>query len=602
MRRRLPVALAALVFAAAAGRATELPRKGATWIAVDTPAFRVLSNAAEEPTRRLLTDLETFRSALATLLGEATTTAALPTLVYLFRNSEDFSRYDDDLRECRGTRCTAGWFLAARQANLVSIDASAEEAARVALHEYVHFLVENTSPGLPLWLNEGLAEFYSTFRATPRGAEVGRPIENHLRLLREQGLLPLAQLFAVDYNSPLYREHERAGVFYAQSWALTHRLLVGDEERGREAGGELIARLAAGEAPEPVLAGVLGLGPAELQRSLAAYVRGRLFNYELLPRSAAPVPEDFELRPVARAEALGRLGYLLAQFVDRALAATEEHCAAALAETPSEGWALLGRAQAALTLGDRDAAETLAAAAASASPDEPLAHELLGHALLDRARSLRLSELPPGFDAARRARSSFERAVELAPGLAPALAGLGLSYYWDADPTPGLAPSRAAARRMPHREDLVFDYLSLASRAGDVEKAQEAYDLLVRQGSRLAQENLADARSALFQAKLTRWQQGIHGPEDYAAALTELDELLTRAPDAAARQEWADERRELARTVERNELVTLYNRAVALANGGHREEAAELLQRVAASSTDPLLAMEAGELLRRLQR
>lgn len=600
MRRGAWALLGALVGAPAAGSAVELPRKGEVWLAIETPAFRVLSNAPEQRSRELVADLETFRLSLEALLGAATTASALPTLVHLFRGSTDFARYDIDREECRGTRCAAGWFLAARQANLVAINASAEEAARVALHEYVHFLVENTTPGLPLWLNEGLAEFYSTFQASERRAEVGRPIEGHLRLLRQESLLPLAQLFTVDYDSPLYREHERAGVFYAQSWVLTHYLLVGDEARAAAA-GDLIARLGAGERAEAVVAATLDLEPAQLQRELVGYLRGRLFNYRRVPLAAAPDPEDFAVRPVARPEALGRLGYLLAQFGDRALESAEQHCRAGLAEGAREGWALLGLAQAALLRGERDAAEGHAAGAAAASPDEALTHELLGHALLDRARALRLSELPPEVAAPRQARASFERAVDLAPNLAPALAGLGLTYYWDDDPTPGLEPAARAAHLMPHREDLVFDYLSLAARAGAVERAREAYDLLARQASRLAPEHLADLRRVLFDAELTHWHRGIQGPEDYGDALAHLDELLARAPDEATRQEWAGERRELARTVERNRLVALYNRAVALANAGRRDEAQALLREVAASTLDPLLAMSAQDLLRRIE-
>jgi tetratricopeptide (TPR) repeat protein len=155
---------------------------------------------------------------------------------------------------------------------------------------------------------------------------------------------------------------------------------------------------------------------------------------------------------------------------------------------------------------------------------------------------------------------------------------------------------------MPHREDLVFDYLSLAARAGAVERARAAYDLLARQASRLAPEHLADARRVLFDAELTRWQRGLQGPEDYGEALAHLDELLARAPDEATRQEWANERRELARTVERNRLVEVFNRAVALANGGRPDEARALLQEVVASPLDPLLAMAAQHLLHELER
>lgn len=580
--------------------AAPLPRPGTPWIALETPALSVLSNASPEATHRLLAELESFRRALGVLLGEQTTASAVPTLVYLFRDGGDFATYDAERPECRGERCAAGWFLATRQVNLVAVDASVAEAARVALHEYVHFLVENTAPGLPLWLDEGLAEFYSTFEVTRRGAAVGRPIESHVRLLAQGRPPRLAELFTVGHEAPAGGGHERSALFYAEAWALTHYLLVGDERRA-PAGAELVARLAAGESEESAFRATLGLELRDLERALAVYVRGPRFAYRILPYAATPEPGVPPARTVARAEALGRLGYLLAQFGDRALAAAEEHCAAALEAGPGEGWAQLGLAHVALTRGEGEAAVEWAAAAAGAAPAEPLAHELLGTAVLDGLRAREPADPAADAAAVELARASFARALEGAPGFAPALAGLGFSYYWEEDPIPGLPPARAAARLMPHREDLAFDYLALAARAGEVELAREAFGLLERQAARLPQERLATARRVLFEAELVRWQRAIRGPGDYEAALAELDALLARAPDEGVRGEWAAERRELARTVERNRLVALYNRALSLAGAGRHEEAAELLREVAASPLDALLAAEAGALLRRLE-
>ena len=43
-------------------------------------------------------------------------------------------------------------------------------------------------------------------------------------------------VLAVDRDSPLYNERDKAGVFYAESWALLHYLLLGRERGAREAG------------------------------------------------------------------------------------------------------------------------------------------------------------------------------------------------------------------------------------------------------------------------------------------------------------------------------------------------------------------------------
>ena len=68
----------------------------------------------------------------------------------------------------------------------------------------------NSSP-VPLWLNEGLAELYSTFESEDGKVAIGKPIERHVYWLRDQPLIPLRELFAVDVDSPTYNEGRRQG-------------------------------------------------------------------------------------------------------------------------------------------------------------------------------------------------------------------------------------------------------------------------------------------------------------------------------------------------------------------------------------------------------
>jgi hypothetical protein len=49
--------------------------------------------------------------------------------------------------------------------------------------------------------------------------------------LRHNKLIPLDVLFHVDASSPYYNEENKVSVFYAESWALTHYLMIGDKHR-----------------------------------------------------------------------------------------------------------------------------------------------------------------------------------------------------------------------------------------------------------------------------------------------------------------------------------------------------------------------------------
>ena len=86
---------------------------------------------------------------------------------------------------------------------------------------------------MPIWLNEGLAEYYSTFQVDEGGrrALVGRLIPSHLQLLNERRHMSIAELLAVETSSASYNEGERQTLFYAQSWALVHMLVSGAPNR-----------------------------------------------------------------------------------------------------------------------------------------------------------------------------------------------------------------------------------------------------------------------------------------------------------------------------------------------------------------------------------
>lgn len=62
---------------------------------------------------------------------------------------------------------------------------------------------------MPLWFNEGLAEYYSTFSITgDQKIVMGKPIASHVYLLRNK-MLPLRTLFQVDHKSPHYNERDK---------------------------------------------------------------------------------------------------------------------------------------------------------------------------------------------------------------------------------------------------------------------------------------------------------------------------------------------------------------------------------------------------------
>ena len=83
---------------------------------------------------------------------------------------------------------------------------------------------------MPMWLAEGLAEFYGFTQIRESSVETGIPDREQLDMLRTHKLIPLNVLFTVDHSSSYYNESEKTSIFYAESWLLTHYLMIGNPE------------------------------------------------------------------------------------------------------------------------------------------------------------------------------------------------------------------------------------------------------------------------------------------------------------------------------------------------------------------------------------
>jgi len=108
--------------------------------------------------------------------------------------------------------------------------------------------------------------------------------------------MPVADVLAVRRDSDAYNTRDHAGLFYAESWALTHMLLV--DERYKAATPRLISLSQSGVSSVDALRQAYGKSPAEVEKDLRAYI-GRsnygFFNLDFHP--AAPPAQP--TRPAA---------------------------------------------------------------------------------------------------------------------------------------------------------------------------------------------------------------------------------------------------------------------------------------------------------------
>jgi hypothetical protein len=248
----------------------------AAWRRIDTPNFIVVGDVSARELRATAAKFEGFHEALRRVLPSSTTTAPVPTVVIVFPNDAAFMPFKPQYQG-KPRVGVAGYAAAGRDVNYIAMLSAGEAGDRVIFHEYAHMILANAVARVPLWLNEGLAEFYSTFALMNDGrrAQIGRPIPEHLLALNGSVRVPLGALLKVDHASPLYNEGNRASEFYAESWALTHMLLNGEPSRVNEL-TEYLRRVSAGTTEMQAWDEVLGTQRTD--NELRVYLRRPTMN------------------------------------------------------------------------------------------------------------------------------------------------------------------------------------------------------------------------------------------------------------------------------------------------------------------------------------
>jgi Flp pilus assembly protein TadD len=226
----------------------------------------------------------------------------------------------------------------------------------------------------PLWLAEGMAEMYATFEV--RGghrASIGNPIDHHVRLLEQKGLMPLQQLFAVTRGSPEYNEREQQGIFYAESWLLTHYLMLGDNPANKANFRQLTPLLRQGQAPEQAFTNALHTSLPAMEAQLRHYLaRGKFEAAELSVSLDLDGPRAFVTRDLTPSEVCYRLGDELLH-IGR-LEAAESYFARAKTLAPGSPLPYEGLGQLAAWRGQPDEAVRLLRQARQHGPLNFLAH------------------------------------------------------------------------------------------------------------------------------------------------------------------------------------------------------------------------------------
>jgi Tfp pilus assembly protein PilF len=195
----------------------------AEWIKLTTPHFEMYTTNTRTSALRALDTLEQARCFFDESSRSKTVTEA-PVRIIAFQSEAEFRPYSPNPG-------AVAFYQRGRGLDYIVMRDLEPGSSSVAVHEYTHLYFGHHNLHLPLWLNEGLADVYSTLQR--RGAQliIGLPPPGRLEAMKTLPPLNLHRLIAVDQESPYYRDSAKMEEFYSESWALAHMLFLGPEYR-----------------------------------------------------------------------------------------------------------------------------------------------------------------------------------------------------------------------------------------------------------------------------------------------------------------------------------------------------------------------------------
>ncbi|HVY92608.1 MAG TPA: tetratricopeptide repeat protein [Bryobacteraceae bacterium] len=228
--------------------------------------FEIFSTAGQGSTMDVLHHFEEVRSFFAKFAGGSNSVQpSEPVRIIVFGSEKEYMPY-------RPSEAAAAFYTQVAGRDYIVLSGVSENVFPVAVHEYVHLVAQHHRMNLPPWMNEGIADTYSTLKPTAGKILIGSVPPGRITELLRTSWIPLATILAVDMSSPWYNEKKKAGAFYAESWAFVHMLLLSPEYSARFS--KLVDALGEGTRSQEVVEKLYGKPLSAFDKEVQGYIRG----------------------------------------------------------------------------------------------------------------------------------------------------------------------------------------------------------------------------------------------------------------------------------------------------------------------------------------
>ena len=276
---------------------------GADWIRVKSPHFELYTTAGEKRGRETVEYFEQVRE-LFVRIWPNMMRDQVPVRIIGFSSEKEYRPY-------RMNEFAAAYYLPDFHRDYIVMSALSAEHYPIVVHEYTHLMMKHSGIHLPIWLNEGFADVNSTIQLNGDKLTLGEAYLGRMDELRRTKWLPIQTLTEVDYKSPEYNEKRRAGIFYAQSWLLSHMVYLSDAYRPKF--NELIARLGTGTKADEAFSSIYGKTLVDVEADLKKYLGDNRINVVSMTARLEKPSERPQVEPAPEVELQTSLAILLSR-------------------------------------------------------------------------------------------------------------------------------------------------------------------------------------------------------------------------------------------------------------------------------------------------
>lgn len=583
----------AIVFYSNVGAAAE----GERWLKVTAPEFTVVTSLREKEAVMWAGEFSQFIAALRGYINVDPKRLPRLTMV-VFAREKDFAAFRP-LRE-DGTPMQIAGYFSRRESWAVAGFAGTrmnQDTRSILFHEGTHWFLSGFELPNPVWLEEGLAEVFSTFAIEGKKASWGRAIDDHVQALQLLRPMPLEQLLFLAQEN-LHGSSDdaslRTGLAYAQSWAFVHYLTFGQRNVPKGSLIEYVKRLRTSVHPDEAFRQAFGGTYAEVDRKLTEYLQGGRYFVASQPIAELPAAKA-EPASVAEVEdALARLR-MAGRRHEEAKASVDRVVAAA----PDDPRSYELQGELADEAGDSDGARAaFRKAVAKGSRDFRPYYEIARGDLLAAAGSDgALQNLTP--ETAREIANNYERAINLNPRHRATYQELaGLIGFLPAGNVEDAKFLGQGWKQFPDDGMIRLGIAIVAKREGSGEQARAMLNKVLEEGATHPAHVMACARRLE-----TEWmQRDVFGQVDqlvkerkFEEAVAIVDAKIAEGVDFHTRQRLQQSRDSLYRS-------HLLEQANAAMSERRWDEAREKFNAVLESNASPILKSQVRRYLEQLEK